>query len=798
MLQMWKENVWGTDYSPETSVFEAQPHFSTLKALLINNAQQYAFSGDAHDLSRYKQGWGRPSVREAAERAASSFIVDQKVLLGVGELATYPVDVAPGESELKITMVYPDPPGNPASALARVNDLDLRVISPSGVVYHGNVGLTAGNASVAGGAANKIDTVENVFVVDPEPGTWSVAVEAAEINEDACPVGHESICGPTPGGTPEADATFSLVVTGGTSCAAPTADITATPNAGRVGVAVQFHSGVSGGVGGPYAYSWDFEGDGVVDSTEANPVHVYARPFDGSARLSVRDAANCPVTVLESVAVSGPDLRFESFVDLTEVDGNGNGGIDPGETWELTVNLRNDGNEPAVGVTADLIPDPASAVSVTLLRAASTYADIPIGASAPSHLAYRFQVDSSAPCGERISLNLAARSTNPASAYPTEVGAIRLLVGGTAPPVRVFYDDFEDPFRFWCFNGQPGEWQIFPAGGLGVPNPDPNDGYDGPGVLGTDLLGAGLTPGNYETNSTSTCISPPLDVSQFAQLSVSYARWLNVGAGDRASFEIWTQEQSTWAALYSSTDAANSSWTVDSFDISDIADGRSRIRFKFQIDSDAQGTASGWNIDAFEILGVLVDACEPYCPSTSNTDQTDTDHDGTGDACDPDDDNDLVPDGADNCPFVANGGQADADGDGVGDACNEADDRDSDDWSDALDNCPDAPNSGQTDLDEDGVGDACDPDIDGDGVGNGSDVCAGTPEGQLVAPGNGCTIAQLCPCEGPRGTNQPWRNRGKYVSCVARASNDFATAGLLTSEQKDAIVSAAGQSECGR
>ena len=90
----------------------------------------------------------------------------------------------------------------------------------------------------SGGSANTKDTVENVFVVDPEPGTWSVAVDAVEINEDACPAGHESVCGPTPGGTPEADATFSLVVTGGTggaSCTAPNAEITYTPNPARVG-----------------------------------------------------------------------------------------------------------------------------------------------------------------------------------------------------------------------------------------------------------------------------------------------------------------------------------------------------------------------------------------------------------------------------------------------------------------------------------------------------------------------------------------------------------------------------------
>jgi hypothetical protein len=36
------------------------------------------------------------------------------------------------------------------------------------------------------------------------------------------------------------------------------------------------------------------------------------------------------------------------------------------------------------------------------------------------------------------------------------------------------------------------------------------------------------------------------------------------------------------------------------------------------------------------------------------------------------------------------------------------------------------------------------------------------------------------------------------VSCVAHVSQDFVRQGLLTAQQRSAIVSAAGQSSCGR
>lgn len=91
----------------------------------------------------------------------------------------------------------------------------------------------------------------------------------------------------------------------------------------------------------------------------------------------------------------------------------------------------------------------------------------------------------------------------------------------------------------------------------------------------------------------------------------------------------------------------------------------------------------------------IPDGCD-NCPSTANTQQDDLDDDGVGDVCDPcplesiddedsdgvcaptdlcpfDPDNDMDADQVcgevDNCPSVANTNQSDIDGDGVGDAC---------------------------------------------------------------------------------------------------------------------------------
>jgi hypothetical protein len=62
--------------------------------------------------------------------------------------------------------------------------------------------------------------------------------------------------------------------------------------------------------------------------------------------------------------------------------------------------------------------------------------------------------------------------------------------------------------------------------------------------------------------------------------------------------------------------------------------------------------------------------------------------------------------------------------------------------------------------------------------------------------GNGCSIAQLCPCAHPDGADR-WKNHGAYVSCVAHTSEVFVDLGLNTAVEKDAIVSEAGASDCG-
>ncbi|MCC6662082.1 MAG: S8 family serine peptidase [Phycisphaerales bacterium] len=217
LLQMWHAGVWD-GFGGGSSVFADRPRAQTAKALMINTAYRYTWTGTPPageplraTIKREIQGWGMPDVGNMYNLRDKTFIVNESDVLTPLASKQYNVHVELGEPNLNVTMCYKDPKGNPGSPNQhRINNLDLKVTSPAGAIYYGNNGLSSlstaspSNVSTPGGSANTKDTVENVFLPNPEPGEWKVEVIGAEIVQD----GDLS--------TPAIDAVYGLVVTGGT------------------------------------------------------------------------------------------------------------------------------------------------------------------------------------------------------------------------------------------------------------------------------------------------------------------------------------------------------------------------------------------------------------------------------------------------------------------------------------------------------------------------------------------------------------------------------------------------------
>ncbi len=206
----------------ENCVFKRRPHMSTAKAVMIHTAKQYDWvnpppPGNNVDLHRNKQGWGLPNIATVYDFRNNALIVNETEVFSEFEMRKFYFAVESGDPFLRATLVYTDPPAAPNAYPATVNDLTLKVTAPDGTTtYWGNCGLLnalwSSSACTSGDhpypsnpTIEVLDTVENVFVQNPTPGTWTVTVRLDAIAQDA----HVE----TPGLPRDAD--FALVVSSG-------------------------------------------------------------------------------------------------------------------------------------------------------------------------------------------------------------------------------------------------------------------------------------------------------------------------------------------------------------------------------------------------------------------------------------------------------------------------------------------------------------------------------------------------------------------------------------------------------
>jgi hypothetical protein len=75
----------------------------------------------------------------------------------------------------------------------------------------------------------------------------------------------------------------------------PVALFTANPRTGDKPLSVTFDSTAS--TGNPSGFQWDFDGDGIVDSTDPNPTHVYNTPGTYTVTLTVVNLSGVDVEV---------------------------------------------------------------------------------------------------------------------------------------------------------------------------------------------------------------------------------------------------------------------------------------------------------------------------------------------------------------------------------------------------------------------------------------------------------------------------------------------------------------------
>jgi hypothetical protein len=171
------------------------PSSALLKAAMVNGCYHTGMkneTGTGLVSPDGNIGWGRVNVKNSIdpEDGLRAKFYDHPMSLGLmsGQTHFMPFRVADGVSlPLSITLVWTDAPATPGANPALVNNLDLKLVTPSGDYYFGNRFDAQGVSSLNPTSPDAINNVEVIRIPQPEPGQYRIEVVGANITTGVQP-----------------------------------------------------------------------------------------------------------------------------------------------------------------------------------------------------------------------------------------------------------------------------------------------------------------------------------------------------------------------------------------------------------------------------------------------------------------------------------------------------------------------------------------------------------------------------------------------------------------------------------
>ncbi len=150
---------------------------ATLKSILANTAEDRGNVGPD-----YKYGYGSIRAVPAIDTVIAENVIESEV--AQGGIYRGILLVGNGESELKVTIAWDDAPAAPGVANALVNDLDLRIIDGGGNVFlPWTLDPSNPNGNAVQSVADHLNNIEQVSIMNPAPGAYTVEVTGFNIAE---------------------------------------------------------------------------------------------------------------------------------------------------------------------------------------------------------------------------------------------------------------------------------------------------------------------------------------------------------------------------------------------------------------------------------------------------------------------------------------------------------------------------------------------------------------------------------------------------------------------------------------
>jgi hypothetical protein len=159
------------------------PTGALLKATLIDGAVALGAAAPGAD---FDSGYGRILLNASLAFTGSPFQLrmdDRRAGITTGSVVTHAYDVAAGEP-FRATLVWTDYPAALNAATARINELKLEVIDPSGTVWFQTLNGATGppvQTSSLSAAHDAVNVEERILFNNPAPGRWVVRVKGLDV-----------------------------------------------------------------------------------------------------------------------------------------------------------------------------------------------------------------------------------------------------------------------------------------------------------------------------------------------------------------------------------------------------------------------------------------------------------------------------------------------------------------------------------------------------------------------------------------------------------------------------------------
>jgi V8-like Glu-specific endopeptidase len=292
---------------------------------------------------------------------------------------------------------------------------------------------------------------------------------------------------------------------------------------------------------------------------------------------------------------------------LTQVHGDGDVVLEPGETWQFTPRVLNRAcSAMALGVVADVVPSAGSSAFVTMLSGTSSFGDVAGGATAAALAPARFRVRKTVPCGSEITFDLVNLMAANGGPYPEALGILSKPIG-EAPITTVHYSDFSSTAGWTAIDGGTGTgtaqtWTASNPGGRSLPLGAPFF------IADSDRLGSGA-------QMDEQLVGPVIDCSGFAAVELQFShdfRWWSGGMDEQCDVDIRSSATGgAWVNIAKYQDA-NASGTVV-LDVSTQAAGQDDVQIRFHYYDAVYEW--WWAVDDVFLLGNNGYDCEVFGPN---------------------------------------------------------------------------------------------------------------------------------------------------------------------------------------